>query len=118
MADALQFAATKASAHSDILARLKLQPQGYLLATVHRAENTDDPSRLGNIMAALSELADTETVILPLHPKTKKILEDHSPSHRIRLLVVAYAERETRTRLISTRQASKRERRQYEEGTS
>ena len=39
-------------------------------------------------------------------------------SHRIRLLVVAYAERGTRTRLISARQASKRERRQYEEGKS
>jgi UDP-GlcNAc3NAcA epimerase len=80
MADALQFAATKVSAHSDILDRLKLQPQGYLLATVHRAENTDDPDRLSNIMAALSELAETEPVILPLHPRTKKILEDHSPS--------------------------------------
>ena len=80
MADALQFAATKASAHSDILARLELQPQGYLLATVHRAENTDDPARLGNIMAAFSELAEREPVILPLHPRTKKILGDHSPS--------------------------------------
>ena len=77
MADALQFATTKASAHSDILARLELQPQGYLLATVHRAENTDDPDRLGNIMAAFSELAEREPVILPLHPRTKKILDDN-----------------------------------------
>jgi len=76
MADALQFAATKASTQSDILTRLGLQPQGYLLATVHRAENTDDPDRLGHIMAALSELAEREPVILPLHPRTKKILED------------------------------------------
>jgi UDP-N-acetylglucosamine 2-epimerase len=80
MADALQFAVSKASAHSDILARLELQPQGYLLATVHRPENTDDPDRLGNIMTAFSELAEREPVILPLHPRTKKILEDHSPS--------------------------------------
>ncbi len=75
MADALQFAATKASAQSDILARLGLQPQRYLLATVHRAENTDDPKRLSNIMAALAELAEREPVILPLHPRTRKILE-------------------------------------------
>jgi UDP-GlcNAc3NAcA epimerase len=72
MADALQFAATKASAQSNILARLGLQPQRYLLATVHRAENTDDPQRLRNIMAALAELAEREPVILPLHPRTKK----------------------------------------------
>ena len=75
MADALQFAATKASAQSDILMRLGLQPQRYILATVHRAENTDDPKRLSNIMAALAELAEREPVILPLHPRTRKILE-------------------------------------------
>ncbi len=80
MADALQFAATKASAQSDILSRLGLQPQRYLLATVHRAENTDDPQRLSNIMAALSELAEREPVILPVHPRTKKILEATHPA--------------------------------------
>jgi len=37
-------------------------------------------------------------------------------SHRLRLLVVAYAERGTRTRLISDREATRKERRQYEEG--
>ncbi len=80
MADALQFAATKALAQSDILARLGLQPQRYILATIHRAENTDDPKRLSNIMAALAELAEREPVILPLHPRTKKILEATHPS--------------------------------------
>jgi UDP-N-acetylglucosamine 2-epimerase (non-hydrolysing)/UDP-GlcNAc3NAcA epimerase len=80
MSESLQFAASKASAHSDILARLGLQPQGYLLATVHRAENTDDPDRLANIMNALSKLAESEVVVLPLHPRTKKILEGRFPS--------------------------------------
>ena len=78
MADALQFAAekaaTKAAAQYDILARLGLKPRGYLLATLHRAENTDDPERLGNIMNALTKLAEKEPVILPLHPRTRKIL--------------------------------------------
>jgi len=37
-------------------------------------------------------------------------------SYRLRLLVVAYAERGTRTRLISAREATRKERRQYEEG--
>ena len=86
MADALQFAATKAAARSDILERLGLQPHGYLLATIHRAENTDDPRRLSNIMAALTELAAAEPVIVPLHPRTKKILAGSFPSllHRER----------------------------------
>ena len=77
MADALQFAATKAATQSDILDRLCLKPQGYLLATVHRAENTDHPDRLNGILTALSQLALQEPVILPLHPRTKKILADH-----------------------------------------
>lgn len=80
MADALQFAAARVTTNSDILSRLGIQPQNYLLATVHRAENTDNPERLGNIMTALSELAEREPVVLPLHPRTKKILEEHYPS--------------------------------------
>jgi UDP-GlcNAc3NAcA epimerase len=75
MADALQFAATKAPAH-DILARLELQPQEYLLATVHRAENTDDSQRLQNILSAFAAL--NEPVVFPVHPRTRKLLQETS----------------------------------------
>lgn len=80
MADALQFAANKVDTNSDILNCLGLKPHHYLLATIHRAENTDSPARLGNIMSALSELAKREPVVLPLHPRTKKILGDNYTS--------------------------------------
>ncbi len=76
MADALLFASEHAAGRSDLVTRLGLQPRSYLLATIHRAENTDDPERLRNILLALSELAKHEPVILPLHPRTKKILAD------------------------------------------
>ncbi|MDP4031302.1 MAG: UDP-N-acetylglucosamine 2-epimerase (non-hydrolyzing), partial [Pseudorhodobacter sp.] len=82
MADALQFAATKASAHSDILARFELQPQGYLLATVHRAENTNDNQRLQNILSAFAAL--NEPVVFPVHPRTRKFLQEndyHAPEN-------------------------------------
>lgn len=46
----------------------------FVLATIHRAENTDDPSRLAGIIGALNEIAETTQVILPLHPRTKHIL--------------------------------------------
>jgi len=46
----------------------------FYLATVHRAENTDDPVRFGNIMAALNTIAETTPVVLPLHPRTRKLL--------------------------------------------
>ena len=49
---------------------------GFILATVHRAENTDDPKRLSNIIGALNDIAADMPVIMPLHPRTRKILTD------------------------------------------
>lgn len=48
----------------------------FILCTIHRAENTDDELRLRNIFEALEEIAQNIQVILPLHPRTKKILEN------------------------------------------
>jgi UDP-GlcNAc3NAcA epimerase len=47
----------------------------YILCTIHRAENTDDDKRLKNIFDALNTIAEEKQVILPLHPRTKKIVE-------------------------------------------
>ena len=47
----------------------------YYLATLHRAENTDDPKRLRSILKALNEIGRKVSVILPLHPRTKKIMK-------------------------------------------
>lgn len=46
-------------------------PKEFILATVHRAENTNDPNRLKSIFEALDEIAQDIPVILPLHPRTK-----------------------------------------------
>jgi len=46
----------------------------YLLCTIHRAENTNDENRLINILEALNEIAENKQIILPLHPRTRKIL--------------------------------------------
>ncbi|MEI6682727.1 MAG: UDP-N-acetylglucosamine 2-epimerase (non-hydrolyzing) [Bacteroidota bacterium] len=48
-------------------------PANYLLATIHRAENTDNPVNLKNIFSAFSEL--DQEIILPIHPRTRKILQ-------------------------------------------
>jgi UDP-GlcNAc3NAcA epimerase len=50
--------------------------QDFILCTIHRAENTDDEIRLKSIFEALNEIAKEKQVILPLHPRTKKILEN------------------------------------------
>ena len=47
----------------------------FVLATVHRAENTEDPHRLSEIIRALNTINESIPVILPLHPRTKKIID-------------------------------------------
>lgn len=49
-------------------------PKEYILCTIHRAENTDDPARLKEILTALSQVS--RPVILPLHPRTQKIIRE------------------------------------------
>jgi UDP-GlcNAc3NAcA epimerase len=58
---------------STILSTLGLAPVSYGLVTVHRAANTDDPKRLGNIVKALSQVG--ETVVFPVHPRTRGALD-------------------------------------------
>lgn len=47
---------------------------GFVLATIHRAENTDHSQRLAAIVAALDAVAQSTPVVLPVHPRTRKIL--------------------------------------------
>lgn len=56
----------------------------YYLATLHRAENTDDPQRLKSILTALHIIGKETTVILPLHPRTKKMITLHHLSEEAR----------------------------------
>lgn len=50
-------------------------PEGFILATLHRAENTDDPQRLASILKALNHLHQKiAPVVLPLHPRTRKLI--------------------------------------------
>ncbi|MGY3534247.1 non-hydrolyzing UDP-N-acetylglucosamine 2-epimerase [Bradyrhizobium sp. USDA 4452] len=71
MYDATLFALEKAEISSTILSELGLQPKQYALATVHRAENTDDPERLRDVVQFLLEQSHGRTVVLPLHPRTR-----------------------------------------------
>ncbi len=50
----------------------------FVLATIHRAENTDDPIRLMNIIEALNEINSNVPVILPIHPRTREVIERSS----------------------------------------
>lgn len=76
MYDAALYYGEKAQSQSDVLAKLGLDPSSYLLATVHRAENTDDPPRLRVIFEALDRVAKRYPVVLPLHPRTRAKLAE------------------------------------------
>ena len=76
MYDVALFYSRLSSEKSDILRHLRLRQQPYLLATLHRQENTDEPSRLMEILEALNELSGDYRIVLPLHPRTRKIISD------------------------------------------
>jgi UDP-N-acetylglucosamine 2-epimerase len=79
MFDCVRFYSGRAQAIKNItLKRLSIHQGSYYLATVHRAENTDDLSRLTNIVQALNEITNRDyPVVLPLHPRTAKCIKKH-----------------------------------------
>jgi len=50
----------------------------YILSTLHRAENTDDIDRLSSIIESLNEINKQQQVLMPLHPRTKKVIEQNN----------------------------------------
>ncbi|MGD0023420.1 MAG: UDP-N-acetylglucosamine 2-epimerase (non-hydrolyzing) [Xanthobacteraceae bacterium] len=70
---ALMFAET-AKQRSRVIETLDLTPKQYALATIHRAENTDDRNTLERIFAGLADLCRDMRVVCPLHPRTAAAL--------------------------------------------
>lgn len=75
MYDAVLRFAGIARERSVILDTLALKQKEYLLATIHRPDNTDSESNLRNILAALKSMG--ERIIFPVHPRTKKYLTQY-----------------------------------------
>jgi UDP-GlcNAc3NAcA epimerase len=74
MFDASLHFALIAERTSNIINELNLRPNEYILATIHRAENTDNPENLKNIFKALADAP--LQVVIPLHPRTKTKLDE------------------------------------------
>lgn len=75
MFDALLYNREIAERKSTILEKLGLKSKEYLVATVHRASNTDNRVNLQNIVDALCEI--DETIVFPIHPRTAKYLREY-----------------------------------------
>ena len=72
MQDAAIYYAAKAVEKSDILSKINLPK--FVLATIHRQENTDSPENLRNIISGLNEINKQVPVVVPIHPRTRNIL--------------------------------------------
>lgn len=77
MYDATLDAVARSSHSSDILKRIGAPDGGFALATVHRAENTDDEDRLRSVIDYLKDQARERAVVLPLHPRTRQAATRH-----------------------------------------
>lgn len=90
MYDNSLYYAKMAAEHSTIIRDLQLTDKQFILATIHRNNNTDEPKRLESIMCALIDIAEKYNmdVVLPLHPRTAKLLPKNlSPNTSNRLQV-------------------------------
>jgi len=89
MYDSVLYFGARAQEHSRLLADLQLRSGEYVLATLHRAENTDDPIRFRAMWLALLQLSECLPVVLPLHPRSRhvlgeqQLLADKSPSLQV-----------------------------------
>ena len=109
MYDAALYYAEKAERQSQILSRLGLRPKGYILATLHRAENTDDATRLRVILEAFAKVHQEVPVVFPVHPRTRKRAEAFGVGHLLNAVIavepVGYLDMvmlEKNARLIAT----------------
>ena len=88
MFDVALFYKSRAKETSNALSRLALNNKDFALATCHRAENTDDPKRLKSILSALKSIAKQMPVVLPLHPRTRKLIADYDLAAYLELLTI------------------------------
>lgn len=89
MLDSVRHALELANQRSRIVEQLGLEPRLYAVATIHRADNTEPPALRG-LLNVLNELANEAwPVVLPLHPRTEKVMRTHLadwvPAPRLRL---------------------------------
>lgn len=86
MKDAVEFYSKKSKEKSSIITDLQLKKNEFVLATIHRQENTDDISNLKSIFEGLEKINETKQVIIPLHPRTKSILDKNNLSYNITII--------------------------------
>lgn len=77
MFDTFMHYASEATERSQVLDKHQLQQETYVLATFHRQENTDDKTKLQQLIKGFTEVSKIHPVIIPLHPRTRKKLSEY-----------------------------------------
>lgn len=78
MKDAVSYYSEFSQEKSEIIKELGLSENDFVLATIHRQENTDNLEKLKGIFEGLSEIHKSKQVVIPIHPRTKNILDKHN----------------------------------------
>ena len=86
MKDAVLYYSKTSAEKSTIIKNLDLKTDEFVLATIHRQENTNDLDKLKSIFEGLEEISKTKTIVLPLHPRTKQILEKQHLNYNIKFI--------------------------------
>lgn len=81
MADMLLRMQPRLNNASDMLESWNLQPNKYILLTLHRPSNVDDPERLSRILSTLSVLK--EPILFPVHPRTRERIREFNLMHLV-----------------------------------
>lgn len=63
---------------SNALSTMELEPGGYVLATLHRPSNVDEPNMLAELIGALNKISETLPIVFPVHPRTRARLKDNN----------------------------------------
>ena len=86
MKDSMEFYSSLSEQKSTITQDLSLEKNQFVLATIHRQENTDDLERLKEIFEGLEAIHNEKRVVMPLHPRTRSILNNHNLSFNIQFI--------------------------------
>ncbi|MCF6297550.1 MAG: UDP-N-acetylglucosamine 2-epimerase (non-hydrolyzing) [Flavobacteriaceae bacterium] len=86
MKDAVEFYSKFSEEKSKIIDRLELQTKPFILATIHRQENTDNIEKLKSIFESLESISNETQVVLPLHPRTRKILAENNLDYNLKII--------------------------------
>jgi UDP-GlcNAc3NAcA epimerase len=86
MEDAALFYSKMAEEKSTIIKELNLEGRDFVLCTIHRAENTDDPKRLINLVHAINQVNSKMDVLIPLHPRTLNTIKANNLSLDAKIL--------------------------------